>query len=149
MLWFTFCLTSHSLSCSTVKLSCRVSLCAGNGRWSSWACTAMLFPSALWPRERCTSSEVCLPCWAHPAVTGWPTNCSVIAPAAWRLGHLLRMITTAVKGPAAKTLTKQHFSWHNSVICCWSFPIRKRWMKLHTLQQVYQKLFYEAIYSKL
>jgi len=33
------------------------------------------------------------------------------------LGHLLRLITTTVKGPAAKTLTKQHFSWHNSVIC--------------------------------
>lgn len=53
------------------------------------------------------------------------------------------------EGTSCQNTYKQHFSRHNSVICCWSFPIRKRWMKLHTLQQVYQKLFYEAIYSKL
>lgn len=66
-------------------------------------------------KDVCAQRCVCL-AGAHPAVTGCPTNCSVIAPAAWRLGHLLRLITTAVKGPAAKTLTKQHFSWHNSAI---------------------------------
>ncbi len=35
------------------------------------------------------------------------------------------------EGTSCQNTYKQHLSRHNSVICCWSFPIRKRCTKLN------------------